>query len=151
MAFGSWKTAGSYDGAAWKYPHATQAEDGLSACYEGVLQEPLTLTNFAFGLAAAPLGVEIEVRGSRACWNSDPFDRVVAQLVYGGIVIGASMELVIPIVHGSVTGGGAADLWSAALSQTKVNDASFGVRIFTKQVALGGEVRLDLVRMRVNT
>lgn len=151
MPAGAWKTSGSYSGTNWKYPEATRVQDGWAAIYSAGSQDPLKLTQFAFGVTAAPLGFELRVRGSRGCWNVDPDDRVVAQLAFNGALVGASKELVIPTTDGSVTAGGAADLWSVPASILMVNATSFGVWIWKKSSTAGREFRLDLVEMRVTT
>lgn len=113
----------------------------------------LRVTNFGFTI---PSGANIDgVTVEFECFENVSFADVIDNSVrlYTGSFVGADKASATewPTADAYRTYGGAADLWSATLSDTIVNASTFGVGISASlNTAFNNDVSIDHVRITIN-
>lgn len=118
-------------GNAWTTPANVLANGASYArCVPGAGAVPgsdaLDVTVFAFDLpaTATPQGITVTFSG-----YATSVVTVTAQLLLAGVPAGQTRTATLPMSAGTVTLGGATDLWGVPLTYASVNGTGFGVRI----------------------
>ena len=143
----AYKAGGTFAGNAGSTSNISASNDTRSSHNNG---QTAIVTNFTFGLPSGATidGVELQVesRATGGTWTQ------VVQL-YNGSAIGNSKSTtgITSTTDETRTYGGAADLWSATLTQAIVNGTGFGVIVTANRTAGTGGTRfeIDSLQMRI--
>ncbi len=130
----AWATVGNATGA----PNDTYAVTTLTAAQ---LSEALILNNAGFAIPAGATinGVQVDVEAKRTGGAAS----LTVHLADGLNPIGAAKVLAVSTTEGVLTFGGAADVWSAALTATLVNTNGFGLSLVAEDGGASSVVSVD--------
>lgn len=104
----------------------------------------IRLTNFTFAVPAnyQIKGFEVSIKGFA------PSATVYAQLLKGGVLVGASESIALPTSNGTVTLGTQTDLWGSTWLYSDVDSPNFGCEIWVNASA-AETVSLDFAEITV--
>jgi hypothetical protein len=134
-------------GNAWTNPANILANDGSYAqCVPGAGSDALNVTAFAFDqpMSVTPTGITIAVKGF-----ATSIVTLSVQLLLNGVAVGTAKTVTLPLGVGTISLGGAADLWGAAIGSGAVNNTGFGVQITASTAFPLAQVLLDYVSITV--
>lgn len=146
-------STGANDGATgttlWAGTGNVFATDGVYATNASPASQYLKVTGFGFSvpLGATILGIAVNVVKKDNAGGGALFD-AHARLVRAGTVeaIDRNDGSAWPSTDGTVSYGGAADLWGASWSASDINNTGFG---FAIAVSGAGQARVDDVQIQV--
>lgn len=146
---------------SWSIPNNAKVSDNtyatLATSFTGD-SHYLKATNFGFAIPSGATinGVSVGVERKRSAVAGNSVSEKTIKLVKGGVVSGTnkSTGAFLPGTEGTITYGGAADLWGLTLTDTDVNASTFGVVFQTAHNVLSGKAAcnayVDLITITID-
>jgi hypothetical protein len=149
MPVTAYKAGGTFGGTCTSPGNAAASDDVKTSHADG---RTLIVTNFDFGLPAGATIDGVECRVESSVNNSGTWTQVVD--LYDGAAIGTSKSTtgITSLTDEVREYGGAADVWSATLTQAIINGTGFGIQVTANRTAGIGSARfeVDFVEARVH-
>jgi hypothetical protein len=150
MPVTSYKAGGTFGGNCQNPSNAAASDDVKTSHNNG---NTLIVTNFDFGLPAGATIDGVECRVESSVNNSGTWTQVV-DLYNASAAIGTSKSTtgITSLTDEVRSYGGAADVWSATLTQAIINGSGFGILITANRTTGIGSARfeVDFVEARVH-
>ncbi len=132
--------------SSWSDPSAILANGAGYASVSASSANLLTVSEFNFSLpqTVTPTGITVAISGF--CTSAVT---LTVQLLKAGAAVGTAKSVSLPSVQGTVTLGGASDIWGAAFACSDINNQQFGVQISAASVFSGAQALLNYVTIQV--
>ncbi len=132
--------------STWSEPSAVLSGGSGYASVNPAGANLLTVTEFGFNLpeTVTPTGITVVISGFCSSVVT-----LSVQLLKAGVAVGTPSTVALPGVLGTVTVGGASDLWGSSFGSSDINNEQFGVQISAASPFSGAQALLNNVTVQV--